>query len=137
MDEIDKKIFKHWNLLPSDLQDMLKLVGYNPRKKTVEPFFQMEKKVEHRLCKVIGDSPRNRVLEFFVNNRNFEFNMSHITSKLKLERIVTFRCVKELIQQKMLCSKLKIGKEPHYRLNTQNHEVKLLIELFDRLENIT
>lgn len=88
-------------------------------------------------CKVFGDTPRNRILEFLLTGRELDFGIGDIARETGLNRATSYNTMEELIRQKFIMPTRKLGNTQLYKLNTDKQEVKALIEAFNvLLENI-
>ena len=80
----------------------------------------------------VGDSPRMRVLQHFIEGRNFEFMLTDL-----INAGVSWGTLNQLVPQLMKCGIItktrKIGRATLYKLNKENFKIKKLIEIDDRL----
>ena len=90
------------------------------------------------LLKQFGDTPQLRVLDFLIDNYNFDFPMTEIAR----ESNVSYNSIKVffpyLISSGIIVKTRHIGKSDYYKLNLKNQFVKNLMKLDWRLveENI-
>src|SRR3989338_7622348 len=89
------------------------------------------------LCKIFGITPRNRILEFFLEMREIDFGRGDVDRETGLNRATTYNTVEELIRQEIIVPTRKLGNTQLYKLNIHKPEVRALIEAFNvLLENI-
>jgi len=76
-----------------------------------------------------GDSPRLRVLDFLIGNHFFDFPITEIArgSNVSYNSLKTF--FQQMIEDGFIIKTRKVGKSDFYKLNTENHFVKLLIKI--------
>jgi len=84
-------------------------------------------------CKIIGDTPRNRVLEFFIEGREMDFGVGDVAREIGLNRLTTYSVMKELVHNEFIIPSRKVGKGQLYQLNTKKLEVTMLIQLFNKV----
>ena len=88
-------------------------------------------------CKVFGDTPRNRILEFFLEGREIDFGIGDVAKETGLNRATAYNTMEELIGQGFIVPTRKLGNTQMYKLNKNKDEVKALLKAFDMLlENI-
>ncbi len=79
--------------------------------------------------KQFGDTPRLRVLDFLIDNYNFDFPMTEIAR----ESNVSYNSIKiffpYLISSRIIVKTRHIGKSDYYKLNLENQFVKNLMKL--------
>jgi DNA-binding IclR family transcriptional regulator len=92
----------------------------------------MEEEKEE-FCKIIGETPRNRVLEFFIEGREMDFGVGDVAREIGLNRLTTYSVMKELVNNEFLIPSRKVGKGQLYRLNMKKLEVTMLIQLFNNM----
>jgi len=83
--------------------------------------------------RVVGDTPKMRVLEFLIEERELDYSLSDIAEGAEIGRTTLFRIWKNLEQLKIVKPTRVIGNAKLYKLNTENPIVKKFIELFDSL----
>jgi|SRR3989344_9523351 len=79
--------------------------------------------------KQFGDTPQLRVLDFLIDNYNFDFPMTEIAR----ESNVSYNSLKiffpYLIKSRIIVKMRRIGKSDYYKLNLENQFVKNLMKL--------
>lgn len=79
--------------------------------------------------KQFGDTPQLRVLDFLIDNYNFDFPMTEIAR----ESNVSYNSLKVffpyLIKSRIIVKTRRIGKSNYYKLNLENQFVENLMKL--------
>src|SRR3989344_9138147 len=79
--------------------------------------------------KQFGDTPQLRVLDFFLDNYNFDFPMTEIAR----ESNVSYNSLKSFfsyfVVSQIVIKTRRIGKSDYYKLNLENQFVKNLMKL--------
>lgn len=88
-------------------------------------------------CRVFGDTPRNRILEFLLATRDLDCGIGDVAEETDLNRATAYNTMAELVEQQFIVPTRKVGNTQLYALNKKKNEVKTLIEVFNvLLENI-
>ena len=79
--------------------------------------------------KSLGDTPRLRVLDFLIDNKLFDYNMTEIArgSNVSYNSLISF--FEDFIKNEIVIRTRKQGKSELYKLNTDNLFVRHLIKL--------
>ena len=76
-----------------------------------------------------GDSPQLRVIDFFLDNYNFDYPMTEIAKMSN----VSYNSIKlffdDFTKNKIIVKTRKVGKSDYYKLNLENLGVKKLMKL--------
>jgi len=83
--------------------------------------------------KALGDTPKIRVLEFFIEGRELDYSISDIADGAEIGRTTLFRIWEDLVKNKIIIPTRQIGNAKLYRLNIENLFVKRLVEIFDEI----
>ena len=83
--------------------------------------------------KALGDSPKIKVLEFFIEGRELDYSISDIAEGAEIGRTTLFRIWEDLTSTKVIISTRQIGNARLYKLNQENPLVRKMIELFDEV----
>ena len=83
--------------------------------------------------KLLGDTPKIRVLEFFIEGRELDYSISDIAEGAEIGRTTLFRIWDDLIKTKIIVPTRQIGNAKLFRLNINNDFVKKFIEIFDEI----
>jgi DNA-binding IclR family transcriptional regulator len=81
----------------------------------------------------LGDTPKIRVLEFFIEGRELDYSISDIAEGAEIGRTTLFRIWDDLIKNKIIIPTRQIGNAKLYRLNVENPFIKKFVELFDEI----
>jgi DNA-binding transcriptional ArsR family regulator len=81
------------------------------------------------LIKCLGSSPVLQVVDFFLDNRLFDYSKNELIENLNLGRATFFKYWRVLEEFEIVKPTRKIGKSVLYRLNEDNEVVKKLIAL--------
>jgi len=83
--------------------------------------------------KALGDTPKIRVLEFFIEGRELDYNITDIAEGAEIGRTTLFRIWEDLIKNKIIIPTRQIGNAKLYKLNIENPLVKKFVEIFDEI----
>jgi len=83
--------------------------------------------------KALGDTPKLRVLEFFIEGRELDYSITDIAEGAEIGRTTLFRIWDDLIKNKIIIPTRTIGNAKLYKLNQENPFVKKMIEVFDEI----
>lgn len=89
------------------------------------------KKQWGEFCEVFGITPRNRILEFFLEMRELDFSIGDLAKETGLNRATTYNAMEELIKEGYVILSRKVSGGQLYKLNKEKKEVKILIESFN------
>src|SRR3990167_1316884 len=87
----------------------------------------MKSKSSFRL--VFGDSPIVKVIDFFLDNREFDYSLTDIAKNSDIGWSTLHGFWKDLVKLGIVTKTRRIGRAELYRLNSSNPIVKKLIEL--------
>jgi len=80
-------------------------------------------------CEVFGNTPRNRILEFFLTMRTLEYSIGDIALETSLSRASAYNIMGELIKRKIIIPTRKSSGAQLYMLNIEDKEVQLLLKI--------
>ena len=83
--------------------------------------------------KTLGDTPKIRVLEFFIEGRELDYSISDIAEGAEIGRTTLFRIWDDLIKTKVIVPTRQIGNAKLFKLNIVNPFVKKFVEVFDEI----
>lgn len=86
-------------------------------------------KVESLLIEVLGNSPQMRIIDFFLDNKIFDFSKKEIIEGAGLSKTTFYKYWGELEKLKIVKISRTFGKTKLYKLNEENLIVKILAEL--------
>jgi hypothetical protein len=87
----------------------------------------MEEKSSFRV--VFGDSPIVKVIDFFLDNREFDYSLTDIAKNSDIGWSTLHGFWKELVKLGIVTKTRRIGRAELYRLNMNSPLVKKLIDL--------
>ena len=87
----------------------------------------MEYKSSFRL--VFGESPIVKVIDFFLDNREFDYSLTDIAKNSDIGWSTLHGFWKDLVKLDIVTKTRRIGRAELYRLNSSNPIVKKLMEL--------
>lgn len=83
-----------------------------------------------KFCEVFGVTPRNRILEFFLEMRELDFPIGEVAKEIGLSRATAYAAMEELLREMYLIPSRKVSGGQLYRLDLGKEEVQLLIQSF-------
>lgn len=86
--------------------------------------------------KVLGNSPKIRVLDMLITGRELDYSISDIAEQAGIGRATFYRMIDELLKNKIISQTRKFGNIQLYKINQSNKFVKELINLYDHITNI-
>lgn len=81
------------------------------------------------LLKVFGESPKTKIVDFFLNNPNKDFTKSEIIRSTRVGRTRFYSYLNDLLEEEILISSRRIGRITLYRLNTNHPLVEILLKM--------
>lgn len=81
----------------------------------------------------MGDSPRIRVLDYLLTEKELDFSITDIAENSRIGRATLYRIWGDLIKYRIIVHTRDIGKAKLFKLNTENEKIKKLIEVYDML----
>ncbi|MBS3132197.1 hypothetical protein J4212_07205 [Candidatus Woesearchaeota archaeon] len=87
----------------------------------------MEEKSSFRV--VFGDSPIVKVIDFFLDNREFDYSLTDIAKNADIGWSTLHGFWGNIVKLGIVAKTRKIGRAELYKLNLSNHLVKKLIDL--------
>ena len=84
-------------------------------------------------CEIFGLTPRNRIIEFFLEMRGLDFSIGDVARETGLNRATTYNTIEELEKAKYLIPTRKVSGAQLYILNVEKEEVKILINTFNTI----
>lgn len=83
------------------------------------------------MYRIFGDSPTVRIVEWMLENRDFDHSISEIAEGTKLNKPATTKGIQPLIAHNVIVSNRTISKDKMYVLDLQNRCTKAIID-FDK-----
>lgn len=87
-----------------------------------------KKEYESLLLKTLGDSPKLRIIDFFLDNLLFDFTKKEVIEALGMSKQTFYKYFKDIEKYGIVKVSRKIGKATLYKLNLENPLVKMLKE---------
>jgi DNA-binding transcriptional ArsR family regulator len=88
--------------------------------------FYSKKGRESILIKMVGDSPKLRIVDFFLDNPLFDFTKKEVIDALGMSKQTFYKYFPELEEYGIVKVSRKIGKAKLYRINVEHPLVKML-----------
>ena len=79
---------------------------------------------ETLLIKMFGNSPKLRILDFFLDNPYFDFSKSEVIRELGMSKQTFYKYFKDLEDLEIVKPTRKIGRATLYRINKEHPLVK-------------
>ncbi|MEM3601465.1 MAG: winged helix-turn-helix domain-containing protein [Candidatus Bathyarchaeia archaeon] len=96
-----------------------------------------EKRYESILIRTLGDSPKLRIVDFFLDNPLFDFTKKEVIEALGMSKQTFYKYFPELEEFGIVKVSRKIGKAKLYRVNAEHPLVKMLREYEFKLSKET
>lgn len=84
---------------------------------------------------LFGDTPKIRVLEYLLEGRELDHSIGDIAEGAGINRVTLFRMWNKIEKSGIVVHTRNIGNAKLYKLNMNNHYVRILIDLFDKIIN--
>ena len=91
----------------------------------------MKEETWGEFCEIFGVTPRNRVIEFFLEGREIDFSIGDVAREIGMNRATTYNTMEGLIEEGYLVPTRKVSGGQLYKLNEEKEEVKVLITAFN------
>ena len=87
-----------------------------------------DKRSRSILIKTLGDSPKLRIIEFFLDNPLFDFTKKEVIEALGMSKETFYKYFQDLEKYEIVKVSRKIGRAKLYKLNLEHPLVKMLRE---------
>lgn len=87
-----------------------------------------EKKYESILIKTLGDSPKLRIINFFLDNPLFDFTKKEVIEALGMSKQTFYKYFPDLEKYGIVKVSRKIGKAKLYKINLNHPLIEMLRE---------
>lgn len=84
-------------------------------------------------CNIFGATPRIKIIEFFLEKRGLDFGIGDLSKDTGLNRATTYNVMSGLIKSKIIVPSRKVSGGRLYKLNSENKDVKLLVDVFNKI----
>ena len=88
---------------------------------------------ESIFVKVLGDTPKIRILNYLIKYRGLDYSMSDIARNSNVGWATLSRLWQEFVKYKIVVPTREIGKAKLFKLNEDSEAVKELIEAYKKL----
>ena len=78
---------------------------------------------------VFGDSPTSKILDFLIDNQEFDYSLTNISEGAEIAWSTLHEFWSDLVKLGIVRKTRKIGRAELYKLNLENPLVKKLIEI--------
>jgi len=86
-----------------------------------------------RFLKVMGNTPKMRLLEFLITGRELDYSLSDISKNANIPWSTLHRILPPFEKSKIIVKTREVGRAKLYRVNPDNEEARALIEIFDSI----
>lgn len=83
-----------------------------------------------KFLEVIGDSPRNRILDFLLGEINYDFTLKEIAQKSKVGYATIKRIWKDFVKSSLVKETRRVGKAIFYTYNKDSHIGKAMRKFY-------
>ena len=87
-----------------------------------------KKKYESILIKTLGDSPKLRIIDFFLDNPSFDFTKKEVIEALGMSKQTFYKYFPDLEKYEIIKVSRRIGRAKLYRINLKHPLVEMLRE---------
>ena len=96
---------------------------------------EMYRKREYQslLLRTLGDSPKLRIIDFFIDNPLFDFTKKEVIEALRMSKQTFYKYFPDLERDGIVVVSRKIGRAKLYRINLKHLLVEMLREYEARL----
>ncbi|HLD05667.1 MAG TPA: hypothetical protein VJG90_08160 [Candidatus Nanoarchaeia archaeon] len=81
----------------------------------------------------VGDTPANRILDFLLTGRGFDYSLSELSRKAGVSWTTLHRIFPRLVKQQIIAQTRTIGRAKLYQLNLKNLIVRKYAEVYDAI----
>lgn len=92
-----------------------------------------KKEYQSILLKTMGESPKLRITDFFMDNPLFDFTKKEVIEALGMSKQTFYKYFKDLEEYEIVRVSRRIGKAKLYKVNLQNPMVKMLNEMVNKI----
>jgi DNA-binding transcriptional ArsR family regulator len=96
----------------------------------------VKKEYQSILLKTLGDSPKLRIIDFFLDNPLFDFTKKEVIEALGMSKQTFYKYFKNIEKYGIVNVSRKIGRAKLYKINLENPIVKMLREFETQLSLI-
>ena len=81
--------------------------------------------------RVLGESPKARVLEYLIETKGLDICLTDLARNSGISRATLIRMWKDLIKEKVIISTRNVGRAKMFKLNEENQYIERMIEIFN------
>jgi DNA-binding transcriptional ArsR family regulator len=96
----------------------------------------VKKEYQSILLKMLGDSPKLRIIDFFLDNPLLDFTKKEVIEALGMSKQTFYKYFKDIEKYGIVNVSRKIGRAKLYKINLENPIVKMLREFETQLSLI-
>jgi len=96
----------------------------------------VKKEYQSILLKTLEDSPKLRIIDFFLDNPLFDFTKKEVIEALGMSKQTFYKYFKDIEKYGIVNVSRKIGRAKLYKINLENPIVKMLREFETQLSLI-
>jgi len=85
------------------------------------------------LLKTLGESPKLRIIDFFLDNKLFDFTKKEVIEALGISKQTFYKYFPDIERYGIVAPTRRIGKAILYKVNLENTMVKMFIEYETKL----
>ena len=93
----------------------------------------VKSKIKGMFTEIFGDTPRNLIIEFFLEMGELDFSIGDVAEELGMNRATAYNTFAELANKGYLVETRRVSGAQLYKLGASKYEVKLLMKIFDML----
>jgi len=87
-----------------------------------------KKEYQSILLRTLGDSPKLRIIDFFLDNKLFDFTKKEVLEALGMSKQTFYKYFPDIEAYDIVSVSRRIGRAKLYRINPENPMVKMLSE---------
>lgn len=81
----------------------------------------------------VGDTPVNRLLDFFMTGRDFDYTLTDLAKKSGISWSTLHRIFPRFVKNKIVMRTREVGRAKLHKLNLNNPIVKKFVALYDTI----
>ncbi len=82
---------------------------------------------------IVGESPTMKMLQYLIEGRHFDYSLTDISQGSGVSWGTLHSVFPKFMKYKIVINTREIGRAKLYKLNQENKQVKILIELYDSI----
>ena len=86
--------------------------------------------------RVLGDSPKARVLEYLIETKGLDICLTDLAKNSRISRATLIRMWKDLIKERVIIPTRNVGRAKMFKLNEENQYIERLIEISEVDRNL-